>query len=152
MPLVIKILSGPFGDPTRSDASVLLSWIRRGQTLTVGRTGEQVDMAVRTDARMSGTHFQLVHDDTGCRIRDLNSRNGTILNGEKITDALLRDGDVIRAGQTTFGVSILADESDAIGTSVHLSSAAQSRKLRPPWNPCRSCCALIEVPSATWKR
>src|SRR5262245_55921553 len=116
MPLVIRVLSGPFGELSPSDVTALQSWIRPGQTLTVGRTSGQADLAVHSDARMSGSHFQLFNDEHGCRVRDLNSCNGTTVNGEQITEAPLQHGDIIRAGVTTFGVSILEDESVGSGT------------------------------------
>src|SRR5262249_10897503 len=36
-----------------------------------------------------------------CRLRDLNSRFGTTLNGVRVTEAIVRDGDRIVAGQKT---------------------------------------------------
>jgi hypothetical protein len=76
---------------------------------------------------MSGVHFQLFHDDSGCRVVDLNSRNGTVVNGSRITETTLRNGDIIRAGQTTFGVAILDDEPDAPLLAQPESPAANSR-------------------------
>ncbi len=53
---------------------------------------------------MSGVHFVVECDETGCRIRDLNSSNGTLVNGTKVGAATLQDGDQIVAGQTRFSV------------------------------------------------
>ena len=36
-------------------------------------------------------------------IRDLDSRNGTFVNEERINEELLRDGDEVRIGSTIFG-------------------------------------------------
>jgi hypothetical protein len=55
---------------------------------------------------MSGLHFVIECEEDVCRVRDLNSRNGTLLNGERITEASLKDGDKIRAGQSHFVVHI----------------------------------------------
>src|SRR5439155_11949496 len=45
-----------------------------------------------------------------CRISDLGSRNGTFLNGSRIQEAVLFDGDLISAGQTRFRVHIRSEE------------------------------------------
>src|SRR5207244_970862 len=57
---------------------------------------------------MSGAHFAVECDARACRLRDLNSRNGTKLNGELVTQAVLRDGDRVHAGRTDFVVRIEA--------------------------------------------
>ncbi len=41
-----------------------------------------------------------------CRVRDLASSNGTFLNGERVESAAIYEGDVIRAGNTTFTVHV----------------------------------------------
>lgn len=59
-------------------------------------------------ARAENGDFQL--DETGAQdvityhLRDLGSRNGTKLNGVKVTDAPLRPGDVIKLGNHSFAV------------------------------------------------
>lgn len=68
--------------------------------LQFGRT-ENADYAVPHDRQMSGVHFAVQCDQDTCRIRDLNSSNGTKVNGESITDAVLYDGDQILAGDTS---------------------------------------------------
>src|SRR5437773_2175786 len=42
----------------------------------------------------------------GCRTRDLGSRFGTFRSGEQVTEADLRDGDIILAGRTRFAVAL----------------------------------------------
>jgi hypothetical protein len=52
-------------------------------------------------------HFAIECDNQVCRLLDLGSRHGTFLNDERLeTPALLRDGDEIRAGLTTFRVRV----------------------------------------------
>jgi len=56
-----------------------------------------------TDANISRRHVQFLQDVVGTwKIVDLDSTNGTKLNGSRITTALLRDGD-----QITLGVTVL---------------------------------------------
>ena len=45
-----------------------------------------------------------------CRLIDLNSRNGTLLNGVRIQTAEVADGDEIAAGNTVFKVCVIAPE------------------------------------------
>jgi transcriptional regulator of acetoin/glycerol metabolism len=82
------------------------------QTLVVGRAdrpGERPadsDDAVHLqvqDARLSGKHFRLERvAGSAFRLRDLGSRNGTLVNGKPCSEAALTDGDVIEAGRTVF--------------------------------------------------
>lgn len=74
-----------------------------GGRVCVGRSPDS-DLAVTSDQRMSRTHFVLECDGAGCRVRDLGSRNGTFVNGERIGSFDLRDGDEIVAGETRFAV------------------------------------------------
>jgi len=51
---------------------------------------------------VSRKHCQISEVDGQLRIRDLGSRNGTYLNGERVGEAVLRAGDSIRIGPLTF--------------------------------------------------
>jgi pSer/pThr/pTyr-binding forkhead associated (FHA) protein len=51
------------------------------------------------DATVSRRHAVLLRDDTGTRILDDRSLNGTRVNGERVTEATLRDGNVIALGR-----------------------------------------------------
>eukprot|EP00792_Barthelona_sp_PAP020_P002246 TRINITY_DN13701_c0_g1_i1.p1 TRINITY_DN13701_c0_g1~~TRINITY_DN13701_c0_g1_i1.p1 ORF type:complete len:1060 (-),score=263.60 TRINITY_DN13701_c0_g1_i1:142-3252(-) len=72
--------------------------------IVVGR-GARRDLFVN-DANMSRKHFRLVKNKESVKIIDCNSRNGTLVNGVKITNKLLDDGDSILAGSTKFRFSI----------------------------------------------
>jgi len=52
------------------------------------------------DAAVSRRHAILVQRRTGVRILDDRSANGTFVNGRRVTEADLRDGDVIVVGET----------------------------------------------------
>lgn len=80
-------------------------WLLPGQELTVGRN-ETADLAVPEDLALSGRHFVVECFPDKCVLRDLGSRNGTMLNGETVTEAELHDGDKIVASTTTFTVDI----------------------------------------------
>jgi pSer/pThr/pTyr-binding forkhead associated (FHA) protein len=82
--------------------------VKPGQLVRLGRTG-QADYVFPGDSHMSSVHFAVECDENGCRIYDCNSRNGTLVNGEKICATggwLLRDGNQIIAGETRLAVRI----------------------------------------------
>lgn len=56
---------------------------------------------VMTDQEVSGRHFRLERKEDVFRIVDLGSRNGTFINGQRITQpCVLQDGDLIKVGRT----------------------------------------------------
>src|SRR3712207_3261743 len=71
--------------------------LRAGQVGQVGRSG-WADLSVAHDASLSDVHFALECGPSACRLRDLQSRGGTLLNGTRATLADLKDGDEIVAG------------------------------------------------------
>jgi len=65
---------------------------------TLGRrTGNDVQI---TDSSVSKEHARIEERRKGCIIMDLESANGTYVNGERIVKQLLKDRDVIRVGDT----------------------------------------------------
>ena len=68
------------------------------ELVTIGRVSEnsiQID-----DASVSSRHAQLaVTGNGGYQLTDLNSTNGTRVNGAAVTEANLRNGDRVRFGQ-----------------------------------------------------
>ena len=68
--------------------------------------GRQTSACRIMDCRMSREHFVISADDQGWIIRDLNSANGTFVNGEQISGCGLRSGDSILAGDTLFRVFV----------------------------------------------
>ena len=97
MQLTITILSG-----LRAGHRIVLS---PGDRLKFGRT-TKAEIVVADDPTMSSLHCEVECEPAGCRVRDLNSRNGLFVNNEQVGEAELRDGDRLRAGRTFFGVAI----------------------------------------------
>lgn len=60
------------------------------------------DLVIEKDGMISKRHAQIALGPDGFAIKDLNSTNGVWVNGQKVTDAILRNGDVIRLGATEF--------------------------------------------------
>jgi len=74
------------------------------QTLGVGRANSS-DLHVM-DPIMSREHFRIAYERDEWRIWDLSSRNGTTVNDATVKMAVLKNGDVIAAGSTTFCVTL----------------------------------------------
>ena len=89
--LEVELRAGESPESTRH------AWVFPGESLTVGRTA---DFSVDTDLAMSRRHFQISFDGRTCQLRDLQSSNGTQVNGQRVTATELRDGDRIQAGRT----------------------------------------------------
>jgi len=62
-----------------------------------------------TDLGVSAQHARIFLGPDGYAIEDLKSRNGTWVNGERITTAVLRNGDRIRLGATDLSYGVLFD-------------------------------------------
>src|SRR5205085_202634 len=58
------------------------------------------------DSYFSRFHFMVEVNPPLCRLVDMESRNGTRVNGEKVTTADLKHGDRIQAGRTILCVSL----------------------------------------------
>lgn len=69
-----------------------------GEFLTMGR-GSSNHITIE-DEFASARHARIERKSHGFLLRDLRSRNGTFLNGARIFEALLGDGDRIRIGET----------------------------------------------------
>lgn len=70
-----------------------------GLRTTIGR-GEN-NSVMLSDLAMSRQHFELIkNSDESMRVRDLDSANGTLLNGTPIREATLYDGDRLEVGES----------------------------------------------------
>ena len=70
----------------------------QAERLTVGRDpSSEIPL---NDTSVSRRHFNLVRTPHGWQVVDLGSRNQTLLNGKTVREALLNDGDLLRAGDT----------------------------------------------------
>lgn len=69
-----------------------------GRRLVLGR---KPDADLRSaEPTMSAAHAEFVPDGDGVRLKDLESLNGTYLNGVRVTESVLRPGDTIQVGRT----------------------------------------------------
>ena len=106
-----------------------------GREVTIGRAPDRSNFGVPHDNFMSSVHFAVECGAEGSRVRDRQSSNGTYLNGARITDAALSDGDEIRSGRTVFVVRIVADEKPSAAPAREAAPAPPVAKPAPPEPP-----------------
>ena len=78
----------------------------RHETLLVGRSSS-AQLRLERDVHFSRHHLRLEVNPPECLLIDLDSMNGTFVNGERVRQHLLKDGDVISGGDTEMLVSIV---------------------------------------------
>ncbi len=82
-------------------------------TFIVGRSKRAHVQLPSKDKYFSRVHFLVEMNPPQCRLLDLGSRNGTYVNGERVSATDLRDGDRIKAGHTHLQVAVVADPEPA---------------------------------------
>lgn len=122
MGVLLEIKAGPFAGKKIA--------VVTGQTVTFGRAAGRAEFALPHDTFMSGVHFAVECGSSGCRVQDRKSSNGTLLNGARIQDAMLANGDEIKSGQTIFAVKVVPDAKLA-------ALAPQQESAPPPAAPLR---------------
>jgi DNA-binding NtrC family response regulator len=74
-------------------------WESNGDRCSIGL--HQLNDLQLDDPTVSRFHCEVKMEPAGARLRDLDSRNGTIVDGVTVYDALLRDGSLLRLGRVT---------------------------------------------------
>jgi serine/threonine-protein kinase len=85
----------------------------RHDTFLVGRGKDAHLQLSYDDPYFSRRHFMVEVNPPRVRVLDLNSRNGIVVNGTKVSVAELNDGDELKAGHTVFRVSVPPPDPDA---------------------------------------
>ncbi len=96
MRLIVEV---PWG-PHRGTRVVLAP----GSVLRAGRHNEGLDL--QKDPQASRNHFELAWDGARGVVRDTGSQTGTQLQGEVVTEAEIKNGAWIRAGDTLISVHV----------------------------------------------
>jgi two-component system response regulator GlrR len=73
------------------------TWESSGDRCSIGFHPSN-DLVVE-DPTVSRFHCEVRIGDEGARLRDLDSRNGTVLDGVRVTDAFLRGGSLVKLGR-----------------------------------------------------
>ncbi len=69
----------------------------KGDKTTVGRVEDNTFQI--PEPSVSSHHCEVVVHGNEVLVRDLNSTNGTYINGEKVTEKVLKPGQILRLGQ-----------------------------------------------------
>jgi parallel beta-helix repeat protein len=99
-------------------------------TMRLGRSAENEIALV--DSQLSRNHAAISREEGGYILQDLNSTNGTFLNGQSIAEPhVLRDGDQIRIGNTTLIFRWLP----TAGAAPTENAQASPQTITAPWQP-----------------
>jgi pSer/pThr/pTyr-binding forkhead associated (FHA) protein len=100
-------------------------------TVTVGRLADNTIQI--EDGSVSSHHAELVLENGEFHLNDKGSTNGTFVNGEQITSAILKDGDQIRFGsiETTFAAEMRSEASEPLPQSEKAAASLGSDSARP---------------------
>src|SRR3954468_448838 len=95
--------------------------------------GRAKECALRAGSEaISRRHCAILHRETGWTVRDLGSRNGTLVNDERITKEVpLKDGDLLRVGPLEFRV-VAVESKPKDAAPAPAADAAQPGKARKP--------------------
>ena len=85
----------------------------RQDRFLIGRS-DHCDLPI-ADSSVSGRHAEISRTDGDIKIRDVGSANGIYLNGERVEEAELFDGDVLRLGQTSIRIDVVGGRARATG-------------------------------------
>jgi pSer/pThr/pTyr-binding forkhead associated (FHA) protein len=99
-----------------------------GDCLSLGRA--PTNEIILQDAKVSRSHAQIEFEGAQCRLEDLDSANGTRVNGQQVEQANISPGDVIQIGDSTLRYEIdftmaptvvdqINDDSDLESTLAH---------------------------------
>lgn len=118
----------------------------RADRFVVGRAAEAHFRLPEDDRYVSRNHCIIEVCPPSLFVRDLDSRNGTWVNGVRVRDSELRRGDRIRIGGTTLAVDLVEEAVEAQPASCSACGGPLSEMdsgLR-----CRSCCLPAHRESA----
>jgi hypothetical protein len=102
-----------------------------GEETSVGRSID--NDVILTDIAVSRKHMKVVVQNGHPMLKDLGSGNGSLLNGEKVRDAILKHGDRIEIGET-----VLMYEAPQGGGPVGAPAPFPSQRPYPPGPPAYS--------------
>jgi pSer/pThr/pTyr-binding forkhead associated (FHA) protein len=94
-----------------------------GQEIVIGRSSD-LDM-VLVEEMVSRKHARILMSQGSISIQDLGSTNGTFVNGEKIREAQLREGDRVLIGTSI--LKVVAVQPKELGAAGNLESVAVKR-------------------------
>jgi eukaryotic-like serine/threonine-protein kinase len=118
---------------------------REHDTFIVGRSKDAHFRLPIKDKTLSRFHFMVEVNPPCCRLMDMASRNGTLVNGLKVSVVDLKDGDTIEGGRSVLSVSIKQDPARP-------ESSAEIDSTRPAVSPPggRGSATTVDIPTPEW--
>jgi len=102
-----------------------------GDVFHIGK-GAENDL-VLTDATVSRRHCQIRREGAGLLLRDLDSTNGTMLDGANIKEAWLKAGAVLTVGDVELGVRALPEHGESPEDARTFAAGQSYRETRAAW-------------------
>ncbi|MCA9047409.1 MAG: protein kinase [Planctomycetaceae bacterium] len=99
-------------------------------SITAGRS-QKADLYVGDDRQCSRQHCRFSVRDGLCEVVDLNSRNGTFVNGKRIASQRLDDGDVISIGKAQIVMRVRSIDDANVATVIGDVGGGGSEELAP---------------------
>ena len=139
--------------PRKGEIFQLEDW-----TLSIGR--DPSNLLPILDSALSRHHCQIERRGNSYAIRDLDSRNGTLLNGAPLKEKLMQDGDEIKIGASTFVLRYAESGISGLGSAgsstiilrkenaLYLRSPAQMQSVQPTTRALRDLNALLRISQA----
>jgi serine/threonine-protein kinase len=126
-------------------------------TFLVGRSRRAHFRLPQEDRYFSRIHFLVEVNPPKCRLMDMGSKNGTYVNGQRVSLVDLRDGDQIQGGKTVLRVRVEAtpggETTSTVPAPIPMIAAAPERPLAPvapagaadrnEGETCRACGAAL---------
>jgi serine/threonine-protein kinase len=109
----------------------------RHDTVLVGR-GSAAQLRLAKDPHFSRNHLLLEINPPDVLVRDLGSRNGTLVNGAKVTQCRLKPGDVVSGGQTRMRVTVIDAQDEIVTADFAPEPAVMPETLMPTATPKQS--------------
>jgi two-component system, NtrC family, response regulator GlrR len=119
-----------------------LTWESKSDRCSIGSSPAN-DLELE-DATVSRFHCEITIGERGARLRDLDSRNGTILDGVSVIEAFLKNGSLVRLGN-----SVVRFESGGARIHMPLSAGASFGTLVGVSAAMRATFALLERAAST---
>ncbi|HEV8187892.1 MAG TPA: FHA domain-containing serine/threonine-protein kinase [Pyrinomonadaceae bacterium] len=108
MQVNLKVTAGPYKGRIFS--------FTQHDTFLIGRSPD-AHLCLPNDRYFSRNHCLLEINPPQSYLRDLNSTNGTFLNGHRVQDAFLKNGDRVQCGETILEVEVTAESKELSETT-----------------------------------
>jgi pSer/pThr/pTyr-binding forkhead associated (FHA) protein len=130
------------------------------QEFTLSKSSVEIGRAalndiVLQDDKISRSHARIEYGEQGCRIIDLGSSNGTLVNGTRIEDIVLAPGDTVQLGESTLRFEEITPEIDPgvtlLNTEADLNNTLARAALETSLNDVSRARLVVHTSDRTWE-